>query len=58
MDDILKIAENMSALASKATGKKKSKYTDEQKIAAVEALAIAKKLNEMLDKTLAKYENK
>ena len=51
MDDILKIAENMSALASKATGKKKSKYTDEQKIAAVEALAIAKKLNEMLDKT-------
>ena len=58
MDDILKIAENMSALASKATGKKKSKYTDEQKIAAVEALAIAKKLDEMLDKTLAKYENK
>ncbi len=58
MDDILKIAENMSALASKASGKKKSKYTDEQKIAAVEALAIAKKLNEMLDKTLAKYENK
>jgi hypothetical protein len=58
MDDILKMAENKSALASKATGKKKSKYTDEQKIAAVEALAIAKKLNEMLDKTLAKYENK
>ena len=53
MDDILKIAENMSALASKATGKKKSKYTDEQKIAAVEALAIAKKLNEKLLRSAA-----
>ncbi len=54
MDDILKMAENKSALASKATGKKKSKYTDEQKIAAVEALEIAKRLNEKLSKFINK----
>lgn len=46
MDDILKMAEAKLALSKIPV--KKSKYTDEQKIAAVEALEISKNLNEKL----------
>lgn len=58
MDDTIGMVENKTSLAKSPSLKKKSKYTNEQKIAAVEALEISKKLNKMLDKTLAKYENK
>lgn len=53
MDDIIKMVENKSALA-KVPAMKKSKYTDEQKIAGVEALEIAKRLNEKLLKFINK----
>lgn len=58
MNNITKnITEIIPEKAVKSFPKKKSKYTSEQKIAAIEALEIAKKLNNMLDKTLQKYES-
>jgi hypothetical protein len=59
MDDILKIGENKPAPGKVSVVKKKSsksKYTVEQKIAAVEALGLAKKLNEILRKVVEKNE--
>lgn len=58
MDDIIKMVENKSALAKTPAVKKKSKYTDEQKIAAVEALSLSKKLNEIMKKVIARNENR
>jgi hypothetical protein len=54
MKDILDMTESKPALAKN----KKSKYTREQKIAAVEALEIAKRINERLKRVILKNETR
>jgi hypothetical protein len=58
MDDILKMAENKVALATVSNAKKKSKYTNKQKVSAAKAMKLADKLNEILKKVVERNETR